>query len=465
MFARSRQLFATGMFAGDAVLIAGSWLGAYYLRFFGLGLDAPLGVPPLSLYLWSGAVITPTALLVLRTFRLYRSARTGRLGFDLLAVVQAMAVVAAIAGVGSFYARGELSRVVIAIFFLVATFALSSVRVAARMVLRAMRRSGHNLRHVLVVGTGEPARMLLKKIRRHPDFGFRVHGLVAADTADVGRSQYDVPVLGVVSELPRLAEEHRAEIIYLALERREWEAEAEALGLLADSTAAVRLVPDLSQAFRLNATVEDFDGMPVVLVTESPEQGWNAVVKRAFDLLCSGLGLLVLAPVLGILALLVKLDSPGPVFYTQERVGMNGRRFRMFKFRSMRVDADRKGSAWTVKDDPRRTSLGGTLRRLSLDELPQRWNVFMGDMSLVGPRPEQPRFVEEFRGAIPRYMLRHHVKAGMTGWAQVNGLRGDTPLEDRIRYDLYYVQHWSIWFDLRILFLTVARVFRDASAY
>ena len=453
------------MFAGDAVLIAGSWLGAYYLRFFGLGLDAPLGVPPLSLYLWSGAVITPTALLVLRTFRLYRSARTGRLGFDLLAVVQAMAVVAAIAGVGSFYARGELSRVVIAIFFLVATFALSSVRVAARMVLRAMRRSGHNLRHVLVVGTGEPARMLLKKIRRHPDFGFRVHGLVAADTADVGRSQYDVPVLGVVSELPRLAEEHRAEIIYLALERREWEAEAEALGLLADSTAAVRLVPDLSQAFRLNATVEDFDGMPVVLVTESPEQGWNAVVKRAFDLLCSGLGLLVLAPVLGILALLVKLDSPGPVFYTQERVGMNGRRFRMFKFRSMRVDADRKGSAWTVKDDPRRTSLGGTLRRLSLDELPQLWNVFMGDMSLVGPRPEQPRFVEEFRGAIPRYMLRHHVKAGMTGWAQVNGLRGDTPLEDRIRYDLYYVQHWSLWFDVRILFLTVARVFRDASAY
>ena len=465
MFARSRQLFATGMFAVDAVLIAAAWLGAYYLRFFGLGLEAPLGVPPLRLYLWSGAVLTPTALLVLRTFRLYRSARTGRLGFELLGVVQAMVVVAAIAGVGSFFARGELSRVVIAIFFLLATLALSGVRVVARVVLRALRRGGHNLRHVLVVGTGEPARMLLKKIRRHPDFGFRVHGLVGADAADVGRSQYDVPVLGVVSDLPRLAEEHGAEIIYLALERREWEAEAEALSLLADSTAAVRLVPDLSQAFRLNATVEDFDGMPVVLVTESPEQGWNAVVKRGFDLVCSGFGLALLAPVLGIIALLVKLDSPGPVFYAQERVGMNGRRFRMFKFRSMRVDAEAQGTAWTVKDDPRRTALGGTLRRLSLDELPQLWNVFCGDMSLVGPRPEQPRFVEEFRGAIPRYMLRHHVKAGMTGWAQVNGLRGDTPLEDRIRYDLYYVQHWSIWFDVRILFLTVARVFRDASAY
>ena len=468
VFARSRQLFATGMFAVDAVTIAGAWLGAYDLRFFGLGLDAPLGVPPLRLYLWSGAVLTPTALLVLRSFRLYRSARTGRLGFELLGVVQGMVVVAAIAGVGSFFARGELSRVVIAIFFLLATLALSTVRVVARAMLSAMRRSGHNLRHVLVVGTGEPARMLLKKIRRHPDFGFRVHGLIAADAADLGqggRSLYDVPVLGVVAELPRLAEEHGAEIIYLALERREWEAEAQAMALLADSTAAVRLVPDLSQAFRLNATVEDFDGMPVVLVTESPEQGWNAVVKRAFDLVCSGLGLLGIAPVLGIIALLVKLDSPGPVFYAQERVGMNGRRFRMFKFRSMRVDADTRGTGWTVKDDPRRTRLGSTLRKLSLDELPQLWNVLCGDMSLVGPRPEQPRFVEEFRGAIPRYMLRHHVKAGMTGWAQVNGLRGDTPLEDRIRYDLYYVQHWSLWFDVRILFLTVARVFRDASAY
>jgi Undecaprenyl-phosphate glucose phosphotransferase len=465
VFARSRQLFATGMFVVDAVLIGGAWLGAYWLRFFGLGLAAPLGVPPLSLYLWSGAVLTPTALLVLRSFRLYRSARTGRLGFELLGVVQGMAVVSAIAGVGSFMARGELSRVVIGIFFLLATFALSGVRVGARVVLRAMRRSGHNLRHVLVVGTGEPSRMLLKKIRRHPDFGFRVHGLVAADAADVGRTQYDVPVLGVIADLPRLAEECGAEIIYLALERREWEAEAEALALLADSTAAVRLVPDLSQAFRLNASVEDFDGMPVVLVTESPEQGWNAVAKRAFDLVCSGAGLVLLSPLLGLLALLVRLDSPGPVFYAQERVGMNGRRFRMFKFRSMVLDSEAKGSAWTVKNDPRRTVIGATLRRLSLDELPQLWNVFMGDMSLVGPRPEQPRFVEEFRGAIPRYMLRHHVKAGMTGWAQVNGLRGDTPLEDRIRYDLYYVQHWSIWFDVRILFLTVARVFRDASAY
>src|SRR5262249_13112972 len=253
--------------------------------------------------------------------------------------------------------------------------------------------------------------------------------------------------------------------IYVALERRDWQAETEALRLLADSTAAVRLVPDLTQAFRLNASVEDFDGMPIVLVTDSPEQGWNAVVKRSFDLACAGIGLVPGSPLLAVIAVLVKLDSPGPLFYTQERVGLNGRRFRMIKFRSMRVDADARGPGWTVKDDPRRTPLGSTLRRLSLDELPQLWNVFVGDMSLVGPRPEQPGFVEAFGGSIPRYMLRPHVKAGMTGWAQVNGLRGDTPLEDRIRYDLYYVQHWSLWFDLRILFLTLARVLKDANAY
>jgi len=465
MFARSRQLFATGMFAVDAVLIASAWLGAYWLRFHALGLPTPLGVPPLSLYLWSGAVLTPTALLVLRTFRLYRSARTSRLGVELLAIVQAMVVVAAMAGVGSFYAKGELSRSAIAMFLVLATVLLGGVRIVARLLLREARRRGKNLRHVVIVGTGEPARMLLKKIRRHPDYGLNVLSLVAADAADVDRTVYDVPVAGTIAELPRLLANKQPEIIYIALERREWEAEQQALTLLADSTVAVRLVPDLTQAFRLNPSVEDFDGMPVVLVTESPEQGWNAVMKRGFDLACSGLGLLLLSPLLLLLAILVRLDSPGPVFYAQERVGLNGRRFRMYKFRSMRVDAEAGGPGWTVKDDPRRTRLGTTLRRLSLDELPQLWNVFIGDMSLVGPRPEQPQFVEEFRGSIPRYMLRHHVKAGVTGWAQVNGLRGDTPLEDRIRYDLYYLQNWSLWFDVRILFLTVARVFKDASAY
>jgi Undecaprenyl-phosphate glucose phosphotransferase len=465
MFARSRQLFASAMFAVDAVLIGGSWLLAWWLRFHGLGLAAPRGLAPLSIYLWSGAVLVPSALLVLRTFRLYRSARTSRLTSELASLVQSMLVISALAGVGSYFARGELSRLVIAIFFVTGSVVLCASRLAMRLVLRTLRRGGHNLRHVLVVGTGDLAGLLLEKIRRHGDFGLRVHGLVGTDASLVGTTVHGAPVLGSLADLPRLTGEQGVEVIYLALARSEWQAEEEALRVLADSTAAVRIVPDLTSAFRLNASVEDFDGMPVVLVTESPDQGWNAVVKRAFDLAGAGVGLLLLSPVMLLLAFLVRLDSPGPVFYAQERIGMNGRRFRMIKFRSMRADAEVDGPGWTTKDDPRRTPLGTWLRKLSLDELPQLWNVFRGDMSLVGPRPEQPQFVEDFRGSIPRYMLRHHVKAGMTGWAQVNGLRGDTPLSQRIEYDLFYVQHWSLWFDLRILLLTVVRVFRDASAY
>ena len=465
MFARSRQLFASAMFVLDGVLVALAWLCAYWLRFYGLGLRAPLGVPPVRPYVWACAVLVPTALLVLRSFRLYRSARTARLAQELLALVEAFAVTAALAALGSYLVRGELSRLVIVVFFFTSVALFFAQRLTLRLVLREMRRRGRNLRHVLIVGDGRLAELLIAKIRAHADFGLSIRGLVSPETAAVGHSVAGVPVIGSIEDLPRLTGAEGTDVIYLALARPEWRAEERALQLLSDTTAAVRIVPDLSQAYRLNPSVEDFDGMPVVLVTESPEQGWNAVVKRAFDVAGSGVGLVLVSPLLLVLALLVRLDSPGPVFYAQERVGLNGRRFRMIKFRSMRADAESEGGNWTVENDPRRTRLGTTLRRLSLDELPQLWNVFVGDMSLVGPRPEQPEHVGRFRASIPGYMLRHHVRAGMTGWAQVNGLRGDTPLEQRIEYDLYYIEHWSLLFDLRILWLTVGRVFRDANAY
>jgi Undecaprenyl-phosphate glucose phosphotransferase len=306
---------------------------------------------------------------------------------------------------------------------------------------------------------------MIEKMAQHPDFGIAVVGVVA-ERSPLAAEVAGTPVVGKVADLPGLVERTGAEMVYLALPRSEWQAEEEALERLADSTAAVRLIPDLGRAFTLNASVEDFDGTPVVLVTESPGQGWNAVAKRAFDLILSAIGLVMIAPILAVVAIWVRWDSPGPVLYRQERVGLNGRRFQMLKFRTMRVDADSGPTpAWTRPGDPRRTRAGRILRPLSLDELPQLWNVFLGQMSLVGPRPEQPYYVERFRASVPRYMLRHHVKAGITGWAQIHGLRGDTPLERRIEYDLYYIRNWSIFLDLRILLLTIARVFRDASAH
>lgn len=464
MFAKNRQILLTAVFFLDAALLYAAWIGAYWLRFVALPVASPLGVPPLSSYLWYGAVVVLIALLVLRTLRLYRSRRTSRLGAELTAIAQGMTIVMALAALGSFFLRGELARSVLLLFAVVGTGALWTHRILIRLSLRALRRQGRNLRHVLIVGTGPLALAVARKMRENPDFGFEVKGLVSPRGEGAPAAVEEFPVVGSVAEFPALAERSGAELVYLALGRAEWEAEQESLDRLSDSTVAVRLVPDLARAFTLNASVEDFDGTPVVLVTETSEQGWNQVVKRAFDLFGATVGLVFLSPILAALALWVKLDSPGPVFYAQERVGMNGRRFRMLKFRTMRVGSDAGGPQWTTKGDPRRTRGGAILRRFSLDELPQLWNVFVGEMSLVGPRPEQPAFVEQFRGSIPRYMLRHHMKAGITGWAQVNGLRGDTPLEQRIEYDLHYVQHWSLFFDIRILALTVARVFRDPTA-
>jgi Undecaprenyl-phosphate glucose phosphotransferase len=465
MFARHRQLFLTGVFVLDGLLIFAAWAASYWIRFHWLPLAAPLGVPALGRYLWFGAVLTPVALLVLRSFRLYRSARTARLSQELWSLVQGIAIVSALAALGSYFLRGELARSVLLLFALLASAALCAFHVSIRLALRSLRRHGKNLRHVLIVGTGALAERVARKMKAQSDYGFSVLGLVSAEAADVGSEMDGLRVVGAVADLPGLAERTHADLVYLALDRAEHEAELEALERLSDSTAAVRLIPDLSRAFTLNASVEDFDGTPVVLVTESPDQGWNLVWKRGFDLVFAALGLVLLSPVLLAIAIGVKLDSPGPVFFIQERVGMNGRRFRMIKFRTMRPGADAGGAQWSRAEDPRRTRAGAVLRRLSLDELPQLWNVLVGHMSLVGPRPEQPLFVDRFRASVPRYMLRHHVKSGITGWAQVHGLRGDTPLERRIEYDLYYIEHWSMGLDLKIIFLTLARVFRDASAY
>ncbi len=465
MFARHRQLFLTGVFLLDGILILGSWIAAYWVRFRWLHLPAPLGIPPLERYVLFGAVVTPLALLVLRSFHLYRSARTARLSQELWTLVQGIAIVTALAALASYFVRGELARSVLLLFAIFAAGSLCAAHLAIRVALRGLRRRGRNLRHVLIVGTGELAERVARKMAAQSDYGFEVVGIVGAGGADVGKQVANHEVIGVVSELPALVERTGAELVYLALARTEHEAELEALERLSDSTVAVRLVPDLARAFTLNASVEDFDGTPVVLVTETPEQGWNMVAKRGFDVLFAGLGLLLLSPLLLAIAIWIKLDSPGPIFYAQERVGVNGRRFRMLKFRTMRADAEAAGPQWSRAADPRRTRAGTILRKLSIDELPQLWNVLVGHMSLVGPRPEQPVFVDRFRASIPRYMLRHHVKSGITGWAQVNGLRGDTPLERRIEYDLYYIENWSMAFDMKILLLTLWRVFRDASAY
>jgi exopolysaccharide biosynthesis polyprenyl glycosylphosphotransferase len=437
MHPKQRVLFAL-LSLVDAGLVAASWLGAYWLRFYALGLPTPYGLPGAGAYVWFEAFVVPTTLLVFRSLGLYDLHRT--LGAELRALLRGVVLVVLASGVMSYFSRGELSRSTVLLFAGLAFVAVALVRIAFHAVLRAQRRRGRYLERAVIVGTGAPALALARKFGAAGEHGVSLLGFVSSDPADAGRSPGGVPVVGAVGELPGLVERLGAQSVYLALLRSEYAAEEEALRRLADSAAAVRLVPDLSQSLLLNASVEDFAGTPVVSLTTRPGESVPGVLKRIFDLVVSAMALVVLAPLLAVLAIWIRLDSEGPALIVQERVGLSGQTFPMLKFRTMRVDAEREGPGWTRPGDPRRTRLGAWLRRFSLDELPQLWNVAVGHMSLVGPRPERPAFVERFRASVPSYMLRHHVRAGITGWAQVNGLRGDTPIvsPDRARSLLHH---------------------------
>jgi Undecaprenyl-phosphate glucose phosphotransferase len=281
----------------------------------------------------------------------------------------------------------------------------------------------------------------------------------------VGEKVEGREVLGGYAAVTQILAEHRADQLFVALPMEAHHELLKILNAIEGELVDVRVVPDVLQFVTLRSVVEELEGLPVVSLAQSPITGWSRIAKRGMDIVCATVGLLVLSPVLGLIAVAIRLGSPGPVLFRQERMGLDGRSFQMYKFRSMRDDAEAEtGPVWASDGDCRRTGLGRLLRRFSLDELPQLWNVLRGEMSLVGPRPERPFFVHQFKTLIPQYMLRHKVKSGMTGWAQVNGLRGNTSLEKRIEYDLYYIQNWSIALDVKIVLLTAYRAWQHRYA-
>ena len=316
------------------------------------------------------------------------------------------------------------------------------------------------------MGSGPVARNLAAKMMELDHLGLNVVGFLG-DDYEVGEEVIPgVKLLGRKADLEKVLDGCPVDQAYLALRREEHRYAEEALIALSSRTIDVKIVPDYLQFVTLRSCVEDFDGTPIIDLSVRPLWGPKALLKRGFDIVLSLVALVALSPLLVAVACLVKLTSPGPVFYRQERVGYDGKPFQIIKFRSMVVDGVGEGDVrWTVKGDPRRTPLGRVLRRLSIDELPQLWNILRGDMSFVGPRPERSFYVRKFRAQVPRYMWRHRVKAGLTGWAQVNGLRGDTSIEKRTEYDLFYVKNWSFWFDIKILSMTVMRVLFDRHAY
>jgi Undecaprenyl-phosphate glucose phosphotransferase len=451
--------------AVDLLLIGACWLIAYFVRFYLAWPPVTLGVPPLGDYLLQLVPILGVWGLAFHGFGLYRPRRLGSRLAEWIDVAKAstLGVLVLIAIMTFVFRRYEYSRVVILYFWMLSIVATSLWRATFREGLRFARRRGLNLRRAIVVGGAAPAAEILAALRRRPDVGVQVLGVVGDKGEDVGTS---APWLGRFEELRAILDRQSAEIVFVALPHAEyWRLDA-ILNEIGDDPVTIHLVPDVLGLTSLRGGIEDFEGVPLIHLRESPLYGWSAVLKRAMDLVVGGLAFLLAAPLMALVALGIRLGSPGPVLLRQERMGLDGRRFSMLKLRTMRADAETAtGPVWATEDDPRRTRLGAVLRRWSLDEMPQLINVLRGEMSLVGPRPERPVFVEEFRRKIPGYMLRHKVKAGMTGWAQVNGWRGSTSIEKRIEYDLYYIERWSLGFDVKILLLTLWAGFRNRNAY
>jgi len=448
--------------AGDLCLIAACWVSAYAIRFHLLRVT---DVPPFRDYALQLVPVLIVWGFAFHAFDLYRPSRLGSHLSEWFDVAKASTLgVLVLVAIMTFAFRGyDYSRLVIAFFLVQSVVVVSLARAAFREVLRFARRRGYNQRYAIVVGGGEPAVEVLRVLRRRPDVGIRVLGLLSdkAETPGV-----DAPRLGGLEDIRAVLDRQQVDIVFIALPHSEYPRLTAVLNEIGDDPVAIHFVPDVFGLASLRGGVEEFESIPFVHLRESPLYGWNRVAKRVLDLVIGGGALVLAAPVMLAIATALKVVSRGPVLYRQERMGLDGQRFRMLKFRTMRVDAEREtGPVWARPDDSRRTRLGTFLRRFSLDELPQLWNVLRGEMSLVGPRPERPSFVEEFRRRVPGYMLRHKVKAGITGWAQINGWRGQTSIEKRIEYDLYYIERWSLGLDLKILLLTFWSGFRNRNAY
>jgi Undecaprenyl-phosphate glucose phosphotransferase len=436
----------------DWVVVAVAWLTAFPIRFYLLDGIAFEGIPEFAQYLSLLPMIMVLWIVGLQSFGLYRYEQVFRRSTEIYSMLRAhLAVLILFTALTYFITQYRFSRMVILVFGVQILLGSWLFRVIYRKILRELHKQGKNTTSLLAVGEGSSFLFVIQQLRRYPEIGVEVIRVLGPD-------EY--------AQAPQIIESLSPKVLLLGLSRHSVQDFDRIIASLKDAPIDLQILPDYGDFLALGARVERFEGIPVVQLNESPLIGYRAWLKRSFDFVAALSAILILLPLLIFIALMVRLTSRGPVLYRQERMGLDGSTFAMLKFRSMRVDAEAaSGAVWAVKNDDRRTPIGAFLRSTSLDELPQLWNVLVGDMSMVGPRPERPIFVSKFKGEIPNYMFRHRVKTGITGWAQVNGWRGDTSLEKRIEFDLFYIRNWSLWFDLRILLMTVVKGFIHKNAY
>lgn len=461
--------------AVDVLLTYSALYLAYYLRFFSRfftqSVPVEFGIPPISdffnlRYCIAIAVIWP---LVFRVNRMYRTKRGIPIIDIILSIISSVTLSATLFLVITFFLRPiregvvvSYSRAMFIMFWVMNILLVLAFRLTTRSVTRYVRKKGYNQRHVLVVGAGELGQVFVRKLQANPEMGLRIAGYVDDSPDKQGQIIEGVAVLGTLDDVPEIIRREGIEQVYAALPMTAHRRIYYLLSQIQNECVDIRIIPDILQYITLRAGFINMDGIPVINLTETPLSGANILIKRAFDLVVASTSLLLLSPVMLITAVAVKLTSSGPILYRQTRMGMDLKTFDIYKFRSMYLsEQGLNGTGWTRQNDPRITPFGRFMRRWNLDELPQLFNVIRGDMSLVGPRPEQPAFVDEFRERYPRYMIRHKVKSGITGWAQVHGYRGDTSIKKRLEYDMQYIENWSLSLDIKILLLTALLTYKN----
>ncbi|EET60648.1 undecaprenyl-phosphate glucose phosphotransferase [Marvinbryantia formatexigens DSM 14469] len=450
----------------DALIVVGSYLLAWFVQIKIL-TEPGTGVYPDSVYMLVLLPLVPGMLLLYSAFNLYTPKRVqGRrleygnvIKANLMGILIFLAMTMAIKKI-------DFSRGVVFTFFALNVTADIIARMLIRGVLRDMRRRGMNLKHVLLVGYGQAAREYIDRILENPQWGYKVLGILD-DNTERSTVYRGIHIIGRTEELMELLSVNTLDEIAITLGLSEYYKLEHIVAQCEKSGVHTKFIPDYGNIIPTKPYTEDLMGLPVINIRYVPlSNTFNAIVKRTVDIVGSLICLVLFSPVMLVTAVLIKLTSPGPLIFKQERVGLHNQPFIMYKFRSMEVQkagAERRG--WTTRHDPRVTGIGKLIRKTSIDELPQLVNVLKGEMSLIGPRPERPQFVEKFREEIPRYMIKHQVRPGMTGWAQVNGYRGDTSIRKRIEYDLYYIENWTLGLDIKILFLTVFKGFINKNAY
>jgi Undecaprenyl-phosphate glucose phosphotransferase len=452
----------------DGLMVAGSYALSYYLKF-----ESPFsgeltgGRLSMGTYFSALYFLVPAYLLLYYMVQLYTSRRALKLWNEFVDIFQANFI-----GVLGFLVvlyvinQPDFSRSMIAIFFVVNVTLTTMAHALVRRILRFIRKKGYNIKHILLVGYSRAAEAYISRILENPQWGYDVTG-VLDDYVPIGTSYHGIKVIDKIEKLETYLDNSDYDEITITLPLDYYDRLEELVAQCEKSGVHTKFIPDYSSLFPSNPYTEDVQGIPVINIRYVPlSNSVNRLCKRVVDIIGSFVALIVLSPIMLITALVVKFSSKGPIIYQQERVGLNGKPFMMYKFRTMEVQSEaEEKKGWTTRNDPRVTRVGAFLRKYSIDELPQLWNIFIGQMSIVGPRPERPQFVEKFKEQIPRYMVKHQVRPGLTGWAQINGYRGDTSIRKRIDYDIYYIENWSMAFDFKIMLGTLRYGLFSKNAY